>query len=158
MKKAFLFGAFIIAVLMADNVKAQVSVNFDVNIRKQPVWGPTGYDHVEYYYLPDIECYYNVVRHRFIYFDNGQWRFASQLPDRYGNYDLDHSYKVVVNDYKPYLNHAYYRDKYARAVVEHHDPQPIIRESNDPRYFQVKEHPQHSQWDNYKDKYPNDRR
>ncbi len=156
MKKAFLLAAFIAALFVADSVKAQVRVNFDVNIRRQPVWGPTGYDHVEYYYFPDIECYYNVERHRFIYYDYGQWRFVSQLPDRYANYDLDHAYKVVINDYKPFLNHPYYRDKYARVIVEHHDPQPVIRESTDPRYYIIKEHPHHDEWRNYRDRYDND--
>jgi len=152
MKKVMFLSLFVAAVLFADNIKAQVSVHFEANIGRQPVWGPTGYDHVEYYYLPDIECYYNVARHKFIYFDNGNWRFASQLPDSYGNYDLDHAYKVVVNDYKPYLNHPYYRDKY-REVVVHHDPQPIIRESDDHRYYQIKEHPHHDEWPKYKDQY-----
>jgi len=50
------------------------------------------------------------------------------------------------------LNHPYYRDKY-REVVVHHDPQPVIRESHDPRYYQIKEHPQHSEWPKYKDQY-----
>lgn len=155
MKKTLLFAALIIALLMADNVKAQVkvNVNFDVNIGRQPVWGPVGYDHVEYYYMPDIECYYYVPRHKFIYFDNGDWIFSSQLPYRYSNYDLEHGYKVVVNEYKPYMNHPYYRDKYTRVVVEHHDPQPVIRESNDPRYYQIKEHPHHGEWKKYKEKY-----
>jgi hypothetical protein len=158
MKKILLLVAVVIAILVSDNIQAQVSVNFDVNIRRQPVWGPTGYDHVEYYYFPDIECYYYVSKGRFVYFDNGEWRFASQLPGRFGNYDLDHAYKVVVNDFKPYLNHPYYRDKYARVIVEHHEPQPVIRESSDPRYYQIKEHPRHGEWRNYRDKYDRDRR
>ena len=33
-------------------VSAQVKVGFSVNIGTQPEWGPVGYDHVEYYYLP----------------------------------------------------------------------------------------------------------
>lgn len=41
-----------------NNAKAQVSLN--INIGSQPVWGPTGYDHVDYYYFPDIDAYYYV--------------------------------------------------------------------------------------------------
>ena len=148
-----MFLAILLAgIFLADNVKAQVNVNFGVNIGRQPVWGPSGYDHAEYYYLPDIEAYYNVTRRKFIYMDGGDWRFAAALPSRYGNYDINRAYKVVINDPKPYLSHAYYRDKYT-SYRDHHDPQPIIRESNDPKYYQIKEHPKHDQWRNYRDQY-----
>lgn len=44
--------------LVASTTQAQVSVN--VNIGTPPVWGPVGYTNMEYYYLPDIEAYYDV--------------------------------------------------------------------------------------------------
>jgi hypothetical protein len=49
---------------------AQVRVN--INIGSQPVWGPVGYDHVDYYYLPDIETYYYVPTRQFVYFNKWQ--------------------------------------------------------------------------------------
>ncbi len=72
---------------------AQVHLNFNINIDRQPIWGPVGYDHVEYYYLPGIEAYYYVPQHEFIYRERGHWRTAASLPGRYRNYDLYHSYK-----------------------------------------------------------------
>ena len=36
---------FIVAVLLSSVVVAQVHVNLNVNLDRQPVWGPTGYDH-----------------------------------------------------------------------------------------------------------------
>jgi hypothetical protein len=48
----------IAAVLLSSTVDAQISVSVSFNIDRQPIWGPTGYAHVEYYYLPDIEVYY----------------------------------------------------------------------------------------------------
>ncbi len=44
--------------LLAGATEAQVSIN--VNIGSPPLWGPTGYTHVQYYYLPDVEAYYDV--------------------------------------------------------------------------------------------------
>jgi hypothetical protein len=117
---------------------------FSVNIGLQPIWGPVGYDHVEYYYLPDIDAYYYVPQHQFIYMDGGQWRRGTNLPSRFGNYDLYNSHKVVVNDRTPYRHPQVYRDRYA-SFRGAHDQQPI-RDSRESRYFANKDHPQHAQW------------
>ena len=76
----------------------------DVNISDQPIWGPTGYDRADFYYIPDIDCYYSVSEHQYIYREGTEWRHAASLPAKYGSYDPDHSYKAVVNEDKPYQN------------------------------------------------------
>ena len=53
---------------------------FSINIGTQPIWGPVGYDHVEYYYLPDIDAYYYVPQHQFVYLEGRQWRRSANLP------------------------------------------------------------------------------
>jgi hypothetical protein len=55
MKKFVLMLALIAGGITYD-ATAQVSLN--VNIGSQPVWGPVGYDRVDYYYVPDIDAYY----------------------------------------------------------------------------------------------------
>lgn len=123
---------------------AQVSVSLNFNIGSQPVWGPTGYDYVEYYYLPDIDVYYDVPQHRYYYYNNGRWRYSSNLPSRFGNYDFYNSYKVVINEREPWRNHKNYREKYS-SYKGRHDQQPI-RDSRDSKYFQNKNHPEHNNW------------
>ena len=76
----------LLAILFSSIINAQVSVN--VNIGSPPTWGPVGYNEVDYYYLPDVEAYYDIKASRFIYFGNGQWIRARYLPTRYRNYDL----------------------------------------------------------------------
>lgn len=98
--------------LGATSATAQVSVS--VNIGAQPMWGPVGYDRVDYYYLPDVEAYYYVPRRQFIYLDAGRWIFAANLPGRYRGYDLYRGYKVVVNEPRPYDHYYSHRDRYAR--------------------------------------------
>ncbi len=115
-----------------------------INIGTQPVWGPTGYDHVEYYYLPDIDAYYYVPQHQFIYQERGQWRREANLPSRYGNYDLFNAHKIVVNERTPYRHAQVYRDKYA-SFKGRHDQQPI-RDSRDAKYFVNPSHPEHAKW------------
>jgi hypothetical protein len=141
MRTLFLLVA---VVLVSSSLQAQVGISLNFNVDRQPVWGPTGYDHVEYYYLPDIETYYNVPQHRFFYYEGGRWVGRSQLPSRYRNYDLYNSYKVVVNEREPYRNHKMYRDQYSSYKGRH--DQQVIRDSRDSKYFVNKNHPEHNNW------------
>jgi hypothetical protein len=143
MKKILLVTAFLFSGFIYEKASAQVHLN--VNIGSQPVWGPTGYDHVEYYYLPDIDAYYYVPRHQYVYLNNGQWVFSTILPTRYHDYDVYSGYKVVVNEPRPYLHNDVYRSKYGQYKGRH--DQEIIRNSHDSRYFVIKDHPEHDKWE-----------
>ena len=116
-----------ICIAFFSSYHAQAQVNVSVNIGSQPNWGPTGYDRVDYYYMPDIETYYYVPRHQFIYFDAGKWVFAASLPARYRSYDLYRGYKVVINEPRPYIHHDVYRTRYV-TYREHYDRQPLLRD------------------------------
>ncbi len=111
MKRVLLFAA-LITVSFSFTAQAQVRINVGVNIGTQPGWGPAGYDHADYYYMPDMDVYYDVPQRQFIYFDNGRWLFAASLPAQYRRYDLYHTYKVVVNEPRPYLRNDVYRIRY----------------------------------------------
>ena len=90
MRYAFL-SMVILAVgtmLLTGATTAQLTAGLNFNIGNQPAWGPTGYDHVDYYYLPDIETYYNVPEHRYYYYEGGRWIGRSQLPPRFHDYDV----------------------------------------------------------------------
>lgn len=136
-------AALIISSFLFQHAGAQVSVSVNFNLGKQPVWGPTGYDRADYYYLPDVDCYYDVNRAQFIYNSGNRWVYASTLPARY-HFDLYNGYKVVVNDPKPYLHADVYRNKYRNHP---HEKQMVIRDSREEKYYQVKGHPMHSQWE-----------
>lgn len=141
MKKLILCAAIFLTATFVKNAEAQVRLNVNVNIGAQPVWGPVGYDYVDYYYLPDIETYYYVPTHQFVYFSGGRWVFAAGLPPIYRGYNLYNGYKVVINEPKPYLLHSKYKVKYIGYKGNH--SQTIIRNSNDPKYYVVKGHPKH---------------
>lgn len=144
MKKKFLIVAFLLSGFVFKTATAQVHVRFNVNIGTQPVWGPVGYDHVEYYYMPDIDAYYYVPSRQYIYQDRGRWIFSSSLPYRYHNFNVYNGYKVVINNARPYRNDRYYRTKYAGYRNNH--SQEVIRNSHDSRYFVNKDHPEHNNW------------
>ena len=126
----------------SGTLNAQIHVNANINLGTQPVWGPTGYDYVENYYMPDIEVYYNVPSHRYYYNENGRWIYSSNMPSRFRNYDIYNSHKVVVNDRQPWRNHDNYRNQYS-SFRGQRDQQPI-RDSKDSKYFVNKNHPQHN--------------
>jgi len=141
MKKTLLAGVvFFCAIACVKNSQAQVSVGLNINIGSQPLWGPAGYDVVEYYYLPDIQMYYYVPSHQFIYLNGGNWVFVNSLPARYRGYNLYSGYKVVINEPKPYLHFDAHRVKYAKYKGAK-SKQVVIRDSRDPKYFVVKGHP-----------------
>lgn len=112
MKKLLLIAAIGIATLAAaPAAKAQVSLS--INIGSQPQWGPRGYNHVDYYYLPDVDSYYCVPTRQFVYLSGSRWIYARSLPSRYRGYDLYGGRKVVINNYaNPWRRHNYYRTQY----------------------------------------------
>jgi hypothetical protein len=130
MKKIILTAAILLSGLTVKIASAQVSLS--INIGSQPEWGPVGYDHADYYYLPDIDAYYDINAHQYVYFDNNVWVHGGALPPRFGNYDVYHSYKVVVNERTPWVRNDVYKRKYASYRGRH--DQAVIRDSRDEKY------------------------
>ena len=111
--KLFVTG---LVLFLAGTLQAQVSVN--VTLPTPPPWGPVGYTEARYYYLPDVEAYYDVPSSMFIYYNRGAWIHRAYLPGRYKNYDLYNGYKVVMSDYHgdaPYNNFKEHKMKYRKG-------------------------------------------
>jgi hypothetical protein len=145
MKKTILIVTLLLSGFIFQAASAQVRVRLNVNIATQPVWGPVGYDHAEYYYMPDIDVFYYVPRHQYIYQERGRWKFSTSLPYRFRSYNFYSGYKVVINDDpRPYRNADNYRKKYSEYKGNH--DQGVIRDSHDSRYWENKNHPEHNKW------------
>lgn len=105
-----------IVLLFAGAAHAQISIHFNLGV--QPDWAPVGYSDVQYYYLPDVEAYYDVNTSMFVYYEGRSWVRRSYLPTRYRNYDLYNGYKVAMKDYHgktPYYSHRDFRTKYPKG-------------------------------------------
>ncbi len=116
MKTIKLITLGIMMFFASNTMNGQVSVN--VNLGLQPAWGPVGYSSVDYYYLPDIQAYYDVRATQFIFLNGGVWVRSGHLPRQYRNYDLNRGYKVVLNDYhgsRPYANYRSHKVKYYKG-------------------------------------------
>lgn len=111
--KLFALGLFL---FVSSLTQAQVSIS--VTIGSPPSWGPAGYSNVDYYYLPDIEAYYDIRASQFIFFSGGKWIRSRNLPAQHRNYDLYKGSKVVLRDYhgsSPYSYFKNHKQKYYRG-------------------------------------------
>ena len=129
---------FVVALILVFAASTQAQISVRVHIGTPPAWGPAGYSSVRYYYLPDVEAYYDVQNSMFIYMSGNTWVHRAYLPTRYKNYDLYGGYKVVMNYHgnAPYSNFREYRSKYARGY--HGKAQRNIGEGNDRNNHQFK--------------------
>lgn len=133
MKKIILCVAIIFSAAAFNNTSAQIRLNVNVNIGSQPNWGPTGYDYVDYYYLPDIETYYYVPKKKFVHLNPaGKWVFSNGLPHAYSGYNLYTGYKVVINEPNAYKYHKTHKVKY--VGYKGNRSQGIIKNSNEAKY------------------------
>ena len=109
--KYLLAGTFLVCYAFSS---AQVSVNVNVGI---PAWGvPVTTE--RYYYIPDIETYYDIPSREYIYLNNGLWVRSVSVPTIYRHYDFYRGRKVIINDYRGNAPYAYYnvhRVKYVPA-------------------------------------------
>jgi hypothetical protein len=120
---------FVIAMMLFLTTAVQAQVSMSVKIGVPPPWGPVGFDEVHYYYLPDVEAYYDVPSSMFIYNERGVWVHRANLPRQYRNYDLYGGYKVVMKDYRgntPYNDFKEHKQKWGRGY--HGEAQRTIGE------------------------------
>ncbi len=86
-----------------------------VVVGNPPAWGPAGYTEVRYYYIPDVQAYYDISSSRFIYYENDRWIRSASLPTQYRSYDLYRGYKQPLRGYKgnsPHIFYPTYKIKY----------------------------------------------
>lgn len=101
--------------LTSFTMQSQVSVN--VNLGTPPVWAPADRVEVQYYYLPEVDVYYDVPAERFIYIRNGRWHRSAALPAKYRGYNLRGANVVYLTDYRgnsPYKLHKTHKVKYGK--------------------------------------------
>lgn len=97
---------FLLVTLLAISFTTQAQVSVNVNLGTPPVWAPRNAEPARYYYLPEIETYYDVPSRRYIYIKNGSWFRSATLPAQYRNYNLYKGQTVYLTDYRG--SHPYY--------------------------------------------------
>ncbi|GAA4051553.1 hypothetical protein GCM10022409_42980 [Hymenobacter glaciei] len=108
---ATLIGAALVgalALFAAPTAQAQVGVNINIGA---PAWGPQVSYGTQYYYIPEIDGYYDLYSQQYIVFDDGYW---VPLPELYG-YDPYQFHPVVIQyrGREPWCQRDYYHQRYA---------------------------------------------
>ncbi|WP_448701437.1 hypothetical protein ACFGVR_04525 [Mucilaginibacter sp. AW1-3] len=116
MKKVTLTMLSAFLMLAAVNTtKAQVSLS--VHIGTPPVWAPAAYaNNTRYYYIPEIDSYYDAQRGGYYYNDGPDWVFSASLPGFYAGYNIASLHHVPVRYYgdRPYTYFASRRTVYVQ--------------------------------------------
>lgn len=123
---------------------------------ENPQWAPDYYQGTRYYYFPDIECYYDIADHDFIFLNNGQWIYVQSISPFYPSFDLYDSYIVVINInvYQPWMHHQYYNSHYPKYYYRDyydHSNIPYVRGFNENQksaiYWTEKNYNKARNWD-----------
>lgn len=110
--KTFFWTSALLMLIQVANAQVSVSVNIGT-----PAWGPTVTTE-RYYYMPDIETYYDIHSREYIYVNNGYWVRQRTLPVAYRDYDFYRGRTVIINDYRgaaPYVHYTTHKVKYAKG-------------------------------------------
>lgn len=117
--KFLTLGLFLTTI--ATTAEAQVSVSVNINA-PAPGWIAAPVPDARFYYLPDIQVYYDRPAAQFIYMSGGGWIRARHLPVAYRDYDLYHGRTVCLSDYRGYAPYHSYRTHRVRYAPRHYAP------------------------------------
>jgi len=130
MKKLFIISAIAMSGLIYNTANAQIGIHIGfglaprrvvyapqpVVVEQAPVYdqSQTVYDNSsdDYYYLPDVDAYYDVNDQCYYYYDGNDWISAAYLPGAYSNYDWRNSTRYEIRASRPYLHDDVYRSRY----------------------------------------------
>lgn len=120
MKKIYLTAAFIAASFsIYQSASAQVSIHINLG-GSRPQAQPIIYDNAdEYYYYPDLNVYFNLASHRYMYMDGNHWLNATQMPVAYRNYNMNNMRRVSINQHDAYLQNDRHRQLYNNGRNEY---------------------------------------
>lgn len=128
MKKLILLSAIAAGAMFTTKANAQIGVSLGLHFGGGR--GPVGhvvvatpppvytapviyndYNDDDYYYLPDVDAYYDVTGNVYFYNDGSRWVSAAYLPG-YRDYNWRTARRFEIRANRPYLNHSYYSARY----------------------------------------------
>src|SRR5476651_826848 len=104
-------------IMLAGTFTSKAQLSLSVRIGTPPVWAPAAYAHnTRYYYIPEIDSYYDAYNHGYYYNDGPNWVFSASLPGIYAGYNVGSLHHVAVRYYgdRPYTYFASRRAVYVQ--------------------------------------------
>ena len=81
-----------------------------------------------YYYLPEIESYYDIRNKKYIYARDGKWFTATNLPAKHKAYHFGKSRKIALTDKSaPYKNFGKHKSTFFNSITAH---KRVVRPGN----------------------------
>ena len=120
MKKLIIMSAIAMSGLIYNTADAQIGIRVGLNFGSGIYCAPAPvvverapvYEYNDYYYLPDVDAYYNVDERCYYYNDGEDWVSAAYLPGYYRDYDWRNERHFEVRANCPYLHDNFYRSRY----------------------------------------------
>lgn len=106
-----LYTVLVSSFLLAAAPAAQAQVTINMN---RPAWGPAAPATAQYYYLPEVDGYYDLRAQQYLVQRDGRWQRLAQLNGYNPN-----SWHPVVVDYvgaEPWTRHDEYRRRYPASL------------------------------------------
>jgi hypothetical protein len=113
-------------IMLASAFTSRAQVSLSVHIGSPPVWAPAEYAHTtRYYYIPEIDSYYDAQNQGYYYNNGPSWVFSASLPGIYASYNIASLHHIRVNYYgaRPYTYFAPQRTVYVQRYhpVRYHE-------------------------------------
>lgn len=121
MKKSVFAAALVLTGLAYQASDAQVRFHIGVNFGTAPVYvqqQPVAVEDVQYsdnddyYYLPDVDAYYDVADQAYCYMDGDRWVRAAYLPGRFHDFDWRYARHYEVRARRPFMHNDFYRSRF----------------------------------------------
>ena len=130
MKKLFIISAIAMGGLVYSSANAQIRIGLrlgpvrvaaysqpPVIVEDRPAYVQEtrvyNNDGDNYYYLPDVDAYYNVTDRCYVYYNGYSWISAACLPGEYRDYDWRTARRFEVRAPRPYMHADFYRSRYS---------------------------------------------
>jgi hypothetical protein len=125
MKKLIIMSAIAMSGFIYNTADAQIGIRVGLHFGTRPIYRPAPvvveqapvYDNNDYYYLPDVNAYYNVDEQCYYYYDGDNWISAEYLPGAYRDYDWRNERHFEVRANRPYMHNDFYRTRYNGHAV-----------------------------------------
>ncbi len=130
MKRLAILSAIALSGLIYNTADAQIRIHLGLDLRPRrvvytqpvvveqaPVYQETEQvyndnNDDDYYYLPDVDAYYDVTQQCYYYNDGNNWISAAYLPGAYRNYDWRNVRRYEVHEHRPFMRNDFYRSRY----------------------------------------------
>ena len=126
MKKLFYFSVLVGGLFFVKPSVAEAQISISINIGnnvankyQEPLWGPWGVSNAQYYYMPEFDMYYDLRNAEYVWREGNRWIVRNSLPKRFANINFYNTYKVVLNNNKPWLQHDLNKSKYRSYAYNH---------------------------------------